>query len=483
MKSDLQTSVGLTARMPYRLGFKAAVAGVCASESDLDTSYRLLLECLLLNPNFIPAQETIAVNRLLASEPVIALREFKNVLRTNPSSRVGLWGKGLALCILGRHEDALDIILEMAENSEMAEAGSSLLKRCFGIEENSTLKVSSVVKSFTENLSTNKSKTAFDLVKDIGQSDQSARLKLMLSDLLFSRGERKTAKNLLEKMLDVHPYYPGLLYKLARTSKSEGEDSQTLEFLQTVADCEPAHPDPDGILSLVQSSFAQPEDIEDLMVLRQWCIDVIKNTCIGVEKHEEPQLQAISLQPSEEPKNSLDPTEAEEKPEEVEPINPESPQPEKTNDKEEIQKTLFGEEEPPSQEYQEKQLERTRKILEEARKMLDQTKHVQEEPQGEVGTNQSSTEEGQLENIQSGEENEVFEATIVEMEVRTGEDVPSEPVIIEGGPKRIVLPTSDLEPELSESRAWSMLRDGEAEEAFLMFSKLLRKEAGIESDQ
>ena len=115
--------------------------------------------------------------------------------------------------------------------------------------------------------------------------------------------------------------------------------------------------------------------------------------------------------------------------------------------------------------------------------MLDQTKHVQEEPQGEVGTNQSSTEEEQLENIQSGEENEIFEATIVEMEVRTDEDVPSEPVIIEGGPKRIVLPTSDLEPELSESRAWSMLRDGEAEEAFLMFSKLLRKEAGIESDQ
>ncbi|MEN6376622.1 MAG: tetratricopeptide repeat protein, partial [Caldisericales bacterium] len=220
MKSDLQTSVGLTARMPYRLGFKAAVAGVCASESDLDTSYRLLLECLLLNPNFIPAQETIAVNRLLASEPVIALREFKNVLRTNPSSRVGLWGKGLTLCILGRHEDALDIILEMAENQEMSGAGSSLLKRYFGIEETTTLKVSSMVKSFTENLSSNKSKTAFDLIKDIGQSDQSARLKLMLSDLLFSRGERKTAKNLLEKMLDVHPYYPGLLYKLARTSKS-----------------------------------------------------------------------------------------------------------------------------------------------------------------------------------------------------------------------------------------------------------------------
>ncbi|MEN6377409.1 MAG: hypothetical protein ABFD23_05435, partial [Caldisericales bacterium] len=272
--------------------------------------------------------------------------------------------------------------------------------------------------------------------------------------------------------------------KLARTSKSEGEDSQTLEFLQMVADCEPAYPDPDGILSLVQSSFAQPEDIEDLRVLRQWCIDVIKNTCIGVEKHEEPQLQPISQQLPEAPISSADATEIEKKLEETQPaISQDTPQPEETAEKEKTQQTLFGEEEPPSQEYQEKQLERTRKILEEARKMLDQTKHVQEEPQGEVGTNQSSTEEGQLEDIQSGEENEVFEATIVELEVRTDEDVPSEPVIIEGGPKRIVLPTSDLEPELSESRAWSMLRDGEAEEAFLMFSKLLRKEAGIESDQ
>ncbi|HNW31267.1 MAG TPA: hypothetical protein PL190_03030 [Caldisericia bacterium] len=481
MKSDLQTSVGLTARMPYRLGFKAAVAGVCASEGDLDTSYRLLLECLLLNPNFIPAQETIAVNRLLASEPVIALREFKNVLRTNPSSKVGLWGKGLTLCILGRHEDALDTILEMAENQEMSEAGLGLLKRYFGIEESTTLKVSSVIKSFTENLSSNRSKTAFDLVKDIGQSDQSARLKLILSDLLFSRGERKTAKNLLEKMLDVHPYYPGLLYKLAKTSKSEGEDSQALEFLQTVTDCEPAYPDPDGILSLAQSSFAQPEDIEDLKLLRQWCIDVIKNTCIGFEKHEEPQLQPISQQPPEMPISSTNAVEIEKKLEETQSVIPE-PQPEETVEAE-PQQTLFGEEEPPSREYQEKQLERTRKILEEARKMLDQTKHVQEEPQEEILIDQNSTEEGQQEDVQPSEKNEVFEATIVELEARTDEDVPSEPVIIEGGPKRIVLPTSDLEPELSESRAWSMLRDGEAEEAFLMFSKLLRKEAGIESDQ
>lgn len=480
MKSDLQTSVGLTARMPYRLGFKAAVAGVCASEGDLETSYKLLLECLLLNPNFIPAQETIAVNRLLASEPAIALREFKNVLHTNPSSRVGLWGKGLTLCILGKHEDALDTILEMAENQEMSGAGLGLLKKYFGIEESTTLKVSSVVKSFTENLSSNRSKTAFDLIKDIGQSDQSARLKLILSDFLFSRGERKTAKSLLEKMLDVHPYYPGLLYKLAKTSKSEGEDSQALEFLQTVADCEPAHPDPDGISSLVQSSFAQPEDIEDLRVLRQWCIDVIKNTCIGVEKHEEPQLQAISQQPPEVPISSADAIEIEKKFEEAQPVIPE-PQPEETVEAE-PQQTLFGEEEPPSREYQEKQLERTRKILEEARKMLDQTKHVQEEPRGEVGANQNPAEEEQKD-AQSREKNEVFEATIVELEVRIDEDIPSEPVIIEGGPKRIVLPTSDLEPELSESRAWSMLRDGEAEEAFLMFSKLLRKEAGIESDQ
>lgn len=48
----------------------------------------------------------------------------------------------------------------------------------------------------------------------------------------------------------------------------------------------------------------------------------------------------------------------------------------------------------------------------------------------------------------------------------------------ETAPKRIVLQTSDEEPEMSENRAWSLLKDGEAEEAFLMFSKLIRKEQG-----
>jgi hypothetical protein len=37
-----------------------------------------------------------------------------------------------------------------------------------------------------------------------------------------------------------------------------------------------------------------------------------------------------------------------------------------------------------------------------------------------------------------------------------------------------VLPTSDEAPQITPERAWQLLRAGEAEEAFMMFSKLIR---------
>ncbi|NTU61354.1 MAG: hypothetical protein HGA95_03385 [Caldiserica bacterium] len=45
----------------------------------------------------------------------------------------------------------------------------------------------------------------------------------------------------------------------------------------------------------------------------------------------------------------------------------------------------------------------------------------------------------------------------------------------EDTPKRIVLPTSDEAPQNTPERAWQLLKAGEAEEAFMMFSKLLKE--------
>lgn len=485
----------LAAQNPYRLSLKASVAGLLCSEGEIEASYKILLECLLVNPSFIPAQLTLAVNRLLAKKLDDALMEFEQTLRLDPGNLTALWGKAITLCLVGRQQQALDLLMDMSSHPEMEEVAQGLLKRFFSLDESSSLSHRSVFDTYQSTLSENRSRTAYDLLKDLGSNIESARLKLILVDFLVGRGERKTAKRIMEKLLDNYPAYPDLLYKLAKMHNYEGSPDKAKELLQTIADANPSYPDFDGIMNGTVSSYTMPEDHSDLEGLHAWCKDVIKAAGMaeaGLKEKVQQSGLSLAIEAeqqviAEQPETSNVPITEEKKPET------------KILDKEEVQEFISKDIPPaklyepePSPEFQQIQLERTRRILEEAKKMLEQTKiapPAEELPLFEAESLKTETVEF---GAQEPERINLFdqENTIANLEAPEPklpepepiEDAKSkEPQLIyefETPPKRIVLQTSDEEPEMSENRAWSLLKDGEAEEAFLMFSKLIRKEQG-----
>lgn len=485
----------LAAQNPYRLSLKASVAGLLCSEGEIEESYKILLECLLVNPSFIPAQLTLAVNRLLSKKYDDALMEFEQTLRLDPGNLTALWGKTITLCLIGRQQQALDLLMDMSSHNEMEQVAQGLLKKFFSLSESSSLSHRSVFDAYQSTLSENRSRTAYDLLKDLGSNVESARLKLILVDFLVGRGERKTAKRIMEKLLDNYPAYPDLLYKLSKMHNSESAPDKARELLQTIADANPVYPDPDGIMNGIVSSYTMPEDHSDLEGLHSWCKDVIKTAGKAEAGSKEIDQQsglsqAIEVEQqviAEQPETSNAPIIEEKKPET------------KMMDKEEAQEFISQDippaklDEPePSPEFQQLHLERTRRILEEAKKMLEQTKIVppaDELPLFEAEPPKAETVEP---GAQEPEKINLFdqENTIANLEApepKLPEPEPiadaesKEPQLIyefEAAPKRIVLQTSDEEPEMSENRAWSLLKDGEAEEAFLMFSKLIRKEQG-----
>lgn len=486
----------LAAQNPYRLSLKASVAGLLCSEGEIEASYKILLECLLVNPSFIPAQLTLAVNRLLAKKYDASLMEFEQTLRLDPGNLTALWGKAINLCFVGRQQQALDLLMDMSSHSEMEQVAQGLLKRFFSLSESSSLSHRSVFDAYQSTLSENRSRTAYDLLKDLGSNVESARLKLILVDFLVGRGERKTARRVMEKLLDNYPSYPDLLYKLAKMLKAEGLPEKANELLQTLTDANPTYSDSDGILENVFSSYSMPDDYPDLEGLNSWCIEVIKNTGLleaGIKEKDQPSSlsQAIEAERqviAEQSEIPLTPA--------IEEKNPET----KILEMEEFHEIIFKDSPPakldepePSPEFQQIQLERTRRILEEAKKMLEQTKIVPpaeelplfeaEAPKTEPSAYTSPSEPERI-NLFDQEKTitsyEAPEPKLPEIE-QTGEPKAQEPQMayeFETAPKRIVLQTSDEEPEMSENRAWSLLKDGEAEEAFLMFSKLIRKEQG-----
>lgn len=488
----------LAAQNPYRLSLKASVAGLLCSEGETEASYKILLECLLVNPSFIPAQLTLAVNRLLAKKHDDALMEFEQTLRLDPGNLIALWGKAITLCLVGRHQQALDLLMDMSSHVEMEEVAQGLLKRFFSLSESSSLSHRSVFDAYQSTLSDNRSRTAYDLLKDLGSNVESARLKLILVDFLVGRGERKTARRVMEKLLDNYPTYPDLLYKLAKMHNSESLQDKAREFLQTIADTNPLYTDTDCIMENVYSSYSMPEDYPDLEGLHAWCKEIIKASGMAEAGLKEKDQQSVLSQAIEVEQSVL----AEQKQESAKietPPEAEKSQDTKILDKEEAQEFISKDippaklDEPePSPEFQQLQLERTRRILEEAKKMLEQTKiapPADELPLFEAETPKVETAQT---NLPEPEKTNLFdqENTIAKLEApepklpepeQIADAESKEPHLIyefETAPKRIVLQTSDEEPEMSENRAWSLLKDGEAEEAFLMFSKLIRKEQG-----
>jgi tetratricopeptide (TPR) repeat protein len=496
MKKELSQSILLAAQNPYRLSLKASVAGLLCNEGDIESSYRTLLECLLVNPFFIPAQLALAINRLLAKKYDMAFMEFEQTLRLDPGNMTALWGKAITLCLVGRQQQALDLLMDMASHNEMEEVAQGLLKKYFLLDQSSSLSHRSVFDAYHSTLSENRSRTAYDLLKDLGSNVESARLKLILVDFLIGRGERKTARRIMEKLLDNYPAYPDLLYKLAKMYNAEGAQDKARELLQTIADANPIYSDTDKIMNGTPSSYSKPEDRTFLEELNAWCKEVIKNTGIkeaglkdapaNINLSQTTEI-VIPIQPVEEIIDTKDTKEL---------------------SKEDISELIIQENTPvvidepePSLEFQQVHLERTRRILEEAKKMLEQTKITpppKELPLFEAETPRretvkAETPEPKIINLFDQENSiasleapqpKLSEPELILHTTLTVDSIPTEikesPMMyeFETSPKRIVLQTSDEEPEMSEKRAWSLLKDGQAEEAFLMFSKLIRKEQG-----
>lgn len=452
----------LAAQSPYRLSLKACVAGFAASEGDIDASYKLLLECLLLSPSFLPAQETIAVNRLIARDLDTAKREFERTLRIDPDSKIGLFGRAVSMILLGKQQDVLDTLLEFSQDEDFGEASSQTLEKFFAITKHSPIAKNSLFHQICASIKESKSRTAFDLLGEVSKSGHSARLKLVLADYLIGRGERKTARSILERVQDVHPNYSALLYKLGAMLVAEGEVQKGREHLQTLLDTEPVYGDPENLLCGMTSSFADPGDASDLIALKIWCKDVVKEA-MGLKKEPEPQnVLFVELMP-----------------EETVIIQEQTPQPQAADNKTKI---IEADDEEQSEEYRQHQLERTRRILEEAKKILEETIAHPKPPEPQIFEVVEVVQEIVQQPATSEEEQLPHRIVTAEFE-EIPQEVFQEPIVVDGGPKRIVLPTSDLEPEATEQRAWQLLTDGEAEEAFMMFSKLLRKEAEIGSDR
>ena len=464
MRADLKTSINLAAQAPYKLAFKTNVAGYALSEGDIDSSYKLLLETLLINPAFLPAQETIAVNRFVAKDFTCALKEFEQILRIDPDSKIGIWGKTLTLCRTGLQKEALDGLLEMSEDPLMSDVSSKILLKFFGIGPDSSISGTSIYNNLTTQIHDGKSKTAFDLLNVIGDSKEGARLKLVLVDALICRGERKTALIVMDKLLDTHPNYPGLLYKLAQTLMREGAFEQAKEHLQMLVDTNPIFHDSENLFADVVSAYADEIDKTELMELKNWLIDVLRDFITPKT------LQEI----------------AKETPKEPEPVK----QPESSIVTETKQEEVFRfetkpvdakwEADEPSQEFQTRHLERTRKILEEAKKILEETRHPEKQQEVIFFKEPTPPEEQRLDKEDQPSQT-LFKEPALEPDFKIIDPkeeplLEIEPVIIDAGPKRIVLPTSDEEPEPNIDRAWDLLSSGEAEEALMMFSKLIRAE-------
>ena len=514
MTEELSRLIEWAGQVPYRLAFKANVAGLAASNGDMPAAIKLALEALLIHPQFLPANELMATIRIIDGDFETAVLELDNILRIDPGSRFGNFGKTIMMCLTGKQQESLNGLLELTEDPELEEVGHYLLQRLLGVSKDSQLH-GSMFQKLSNAIREGKTKTAHDLLGEIVDTKQNPRLQIVLSDILVVRGERKTAKRILEQLSDSHPDYPDMLYRLSKLELADSNKSRSADLLQTLVDIEPLYPDPEELLKNTVSAYTPPEDRQKLVDLRSWCFVVLEKLCF--------EQKPVFTEPQPEPEKELEP---EQITIEIPEIQPQSSEPEpeseqetpqifKLHDVEPIPEPVKETKEPPSRitdepepdkATEEIQLFRTRKILEEARKILDQTR-VEVEHQKEVQHQKDIQAEAEAELQRQRElvetEEEKYEGPTLFDSLKEDssdldaplqlqeEPVKTEPEAnhvsdtskdieelpqFEEAPKRIVLPTSDEAPQITPERAWQLLRAGEAEEAFMMFSKLIRGE-------
>lgn len=524
MMENLDKQIQLASQAPYKLAFKSSVAGSAASVGRQDDSLKLVMEVLLINPAFIPANEVLAINRLLDGDPEMAIAEFDNLIRIDPSSKLGNFGKTTLLCMTGHQQDALNGLLEMTEDSQFEQAGHYLLQRLLGLAPEAYLH-GSLLKKLSSAVMEGKTKTAHDLLTDISNTPVTPRLQIVLADFLVARGEKKSAKKILEQLSDTHPFYPAMLYRLGKLELAESNKSKSSEFFQLLLDTDPIFNDVDKVLSNEKSIYSEPTELSELSELRQWCLEVIKRVAMAQKPMFTPEIEQIQVKIGENSENTetieiVEPEQVE-KPEELllpiedvpiverhhelamEPPKP----PEKPS---EPLITRISNDEEPDKATEELQLSRTRKILEQAKIILDQTR-VEVDKQREEQLKQELIAEANAElerqrHIEEIKEEEYDGPTLFDFDKpvssyqtpiepreqlislgqmhqvgdsfgleETVEPVADELPEYDETPRRIVLPTSDEAPQNTPERAWQLLKAGEAEEAFMMFSKLLKR--------
>ncbi len=486
MDKDLEVSIKIAERSPYRLSLKVIVSGSAMSQGELDVSYRLLMECLTFLPGYLPAQRLISVNRVLARDNEAALQEFNHLLSLNPSSEIGMFGSSILLIESGRGQLARENLLELTEHGIFGETAKKLLHTIDndeGLSDSNYKKQASVLIREHE-------KTAHDMLKELGNGSENIRLKLVLAELLLDRGEKKTAMGILRRLKDSHPNYPDLLSILAKLTGNENSEKASFIY-QTILDIQPTYPLSDEVMSSLDLRYGNMDDIPAISELDTWCETVLvqyanQHVIPGYVPPKTPKkvepIEQLKVETEEIPVNSdpvvfvSDPTE--ETQEEAREIVAET----KEEPKKEVELDLNS--------VDSHQLQRARTILEQARKILDQTKNApaKETPTKEPEKIKQTEKESiipeqikpQIEEIKQVEE-VVMPDTSVPTQPETKEEIfydEEETFFDENIPQRIVLPTSETENEYSEESAWNLLKEGQAEEAFFMFSKLIQKMTG-----
>lgn len=506
MDKELQASIRIAERSPYRLSLKVVVAGSAMSTGDLDTSYRLLMECLSFMPSYLPAQRLMSVNRLLAKDFELSLQEFDHLLLLNPSSRIGMFGASILMCHFGRIKQATDNLLELMDDDIFGESSRELVFSAYGDEASNHSKT----EEYISKIRRERAKTAHDMLIELGTGSENIRLKMTLARQLIERGERNTAKGILIRWMDSYPNYPELLSLLSDMRDAEGNHEGASDLAQIIYDIQPTYPLDVKNSTELECRYTDRNDIPALVELDEWCETVLAQFANGhvipaikKGKDEEPVKPATPIPPPSPTEKTPIETPQEETP---------SPLSSEPGTKEEITQA------PPPEitdDPDTHQLNRARNILEHARKLLDQTKkqEILKESERKKVESESVTE---LERVSSKSKTEELPESLPEEDTLPEEPEPEEdsipvgyvqdmkrekiplsadeepsaieqdleqepedePIFTENMPERIVLPTSESVSDYSAEGAWKLLKEGSAEEAFFIFSKLVRKHYG-----
>jgi tetratricopeptide (TPR) repeat protein len=516
MDKELQASIRIAERSPYRLSLKVVVAGSAMSAGDLNTSYRLLMECLSFMPSYLPAQRVMGVNRLLAKDFELSLQEFDHLLLLNPSSRIGMFGASMLMCHFGRIKQATDNLLELMDDDIFGKQSRELVFSAYGDEASNHSKT----EEYISKIRRERARTAHDMLIELGTGSQNIRLKMTLARQLIERSEKNTAKGILIRWMDSYPHYPELLSLLAELREAEGRHKEALELTQTIYDIQPTYPLDNKSFDNIDRRYTDSGDIPAIEELDGWCESLLTQFA---NSHVIPTVRKGKDEQPSKPVVSPQPVAVEEEPSEQTEKEAPTPVPEIQfrQEPEVEQEETKAETTEPSDDPDTHQLNRARNILEHARKLLDQTKKqeslkqaeakqptetpsehkhtppspvVEEPPEPNLENEAESTQPEPEEDVDfveftqppsredislSTDEKPPAKRQDTNQEENDNGDSEDEESVFSGDmPERIVLSTSTTESDYSSEHAWKLLREGSAEEAFFIFSKLVRKHNG-----